>query len=86
MPFFLCAVKAEASLWTTTLMMEPVGYRIGYGRFAFPCSARQPEYTRFVFSSFVNPDLYLRQDVFPSARETTLVGIPPGTFYIKYVL
>jgi hypothetical protein len=58
---------------------------MGYGRFAFSCSARQPEHTRFVFSSFVNPGLDLRQNVCPSVRETTLGGIPPGTIHMNYV-
>jgi hypothetical protein len=84
MEFFPCAVKAEACAWTATLM-KPVGYRMGYGRFAFPCSAGQPENTRFVFSSFVDPGLHFRQNVFPCAKETTLGGIPPGAIHMNHV-
>jgi len=82
---FLRAVEAEASDWTTTLI-EPIGYCMGDGRFAFSRSARRPKDALCVLSSPVDPVLDLRQNDLPSTWETTLEGIPPGTVHVYHVL
>jgi hypothetical protein len=56
------------------------------GRFAFPCHARQPQDARHVFTRATDPALDVGQNVFPSAWETILGGIPTGTTHIFHAV
>jgi len=82
---FLLAVKAEASNWTTTLI-EPIGYCMGDGWFAFPRSPRKPEDALCVLSSPMDPVLDLGQNALSGTWEITLGCMPPGTVHVYHVL